>query len=46
MEHNNGISSSLSINRATVSDSGRYQCNATNVDGNSAVSTEAELISK
>ena len=37
--------STLTINRATVADSGKYQCNATNADGNSVMSDEAELIS-
>ena len=44
--HNNGVSSNLTINMATVRDSGKYRCRATNVNGNSTVSTEAELISK
>ena len=44
--HSNGVSSSLTINRVTVKDSGKYSCRATNVNGNSTVSTEAELISK
>ena len=43
---NNGVSSSLMINRAMMEDSGKYRCNATNVDGKSSVSEEAELISK
>jgi len=38
-------SSTLKINRAAVADSGKYQCNATNADGNSVMSNEAELIS-
>ena len=41
----NGTSSSLTLNRATVSDGGKYRCNATNADGNSVASMEAELIS-
>ena len=41
----NGTSSSLTLNRATVSDGGKYRCNATNADGISVVSMEAELIS-
>ena len=44
--HNNGVSSNLTINMATVRDSGKYRCRATNVNGNSTISTEAELISK
>ena len=44
--HNNGVSSNLTINMATVRDSGKYRCRAINVNGNSTVSTEAELISK
>ena len=42
----NGVSSSLTINKVMMKDSGKYRCNATNVDGKSAVSEEAELISK
>ena len=44
--HNDGVNSSLTLNRATVDDSGKYRCRATNVDGMSATSNEAELISK
>ena len=44
--HSNGVSSSLRIDRAKVKDSGKYRCRATNANGESAVSTEAELISK
>ena len=44
--YSNGVSSSLTLNRATVADSGKYRCNATNVDGKSATSYEAELLSK
>ena len=44
--HNDGVNSSLTLNRATVIDSGKYRCRATNVDGKSATSNEAELISK
>ena len=44
--HSNGVSSSLTIDRARMRDSGKYRCRATNVNGKSAVSTEAELISK
>jgi len=43
--HSNGVSSSLTLNRATVTDSGKYRCRATNVDGNSSTSNEAELLS-
>ena len=43
--HNNGISSSLTLNRATVADSGKYRCRATNVDGGSTTSNEGELLS-
>ena len=43
--HSNGVSSSLILNRATVADSGKYQCRATNADGISAKSIQAELIS-
>ena len=47
MKHsnNNGITSNLTLNKATVRDSGNYQCNATTVDGDSVVSIGAELIS-
>ena len=44
--HSNGVRSSLTINQATVRDSGKYRCRATNDNGSSTVSTEAELISK
>ena len=44
--HNDGVNSSLTLNRAMVDDSGRYRCRATNIDGMSATSNEAELISK
>ena len=43
--HSNGVSSSLTVNRTTVADSGKYQCRATNSNGNSTKSYEAELIS-
>jgi len=43
---NNGVSSSLTLNRARVTDSGKYRCRATNVDGNSTTSNEGELLSK
>ena len=43
--HSNGVSSSLTLNRVTVADSGKYQCRATNVDGDTANSREAELLS-
>jgi len=44
--HNNGVSSSLTLNRATVADSGKYRCNTTDANGDSSISNEAELISK
>ena len=43
--HSNGVSSSLTLNRTIVADSGKYRCRATNVDGDIAFSNEAELIS-
>ena len=43
--HSNGVSSSLTLNRATIADSGKYRCRATNADENTAISNEAELIS-
>ena len=43
--HSNGVSSSLTLNRARVADSGKYQCRATNADGESITSNEAQLIS-
>ena len=43
--HSNGVSSSLTLNRTTVVDSGKYWCKATNVDGNNATSNGAELLS-
>ena len=43
--HSNGVRSILTINAATVSDDGKYRCRATNDDGKSAVSNEADLIS-
>ena len=43
--HNDGVNSSLTLNRAMVADSGKYQCRATNVERKSATSNEAELIS-
>ena len=46
MERSNGVSSSLTMNKARVSHSGKYRCKATNADGRSAVSNEAELIRK
>ena len=42
----NGVISNLTLDRATVNDSGKYRCKATNVDEDSVVSVEAELISK
>ena len=44
--HSNGVSSTLTLNEAKVEDSGKYRCRATNVDGRSTTSNEAELISK
>ena len=44
--HSNGVSSSLTLKRARVGNSGKYRCRATNVDEQSAISDEAELISK
>ena len=43
--HSNGVRSILTINTATVSDDGKYRCRATNVDGKSATSKGADLIS-
>jgi len=43
--HSNGVNSSLTLNRATVADSGKYRCRATNGDRKSTASNEAELIS-
>ena len=43
---NDGVNSSLTLNRAMVDDSGKYRCRATNDEGKSATSNEAELISK
>ena len=40
-----GVSSTLTLNKARVADSGKYRCRATNVDGKRATSNEAELIS-
>ncbi|XP_065918156.1 contactin-3-like isoform X3 [Dysidea avara] len=42
--HSNGVSSSLTLNRATVADSGKYRCRATNSDKKSVTSNEAELL--
>ena len=42
---NNVTTSNLTLNRATVKDSGKYQCKATNADDDSITSVEAELIS-
>ena len=44
--HSNGVSSSLTLKRARMANSGKYRCIATNVDGGNATSNEAELISK
>ena len=43
--NDNTVSSILILNRATVSDGGKYRCNATNADNDKSVSKEAELIS-
>ena len=43
--YSNGVRSILTINSSTVSDDGNYQCRATNVDGYSTASKDAELIS-
>ena len=42
---NNRTTSKLTLDRATVKDSGKYQCKATNVDDDSITSVEADLIS-
>ena len=42
---NNRTASNLTLDRATVKDSGKYQCKATNADKNSILTLEAELIS-
>ena len=42
---NNGTTSNLTLDRATVKDSSKYRCKATNVDNDSILSLEAELIS-
>ena len=44
--HSNGVRSILTIHTATVRNDGKYRCKATNADGNSTESNEAELISK
>ena len=44
--HSNGVSSSLTLNKVTVADSGMYRCNVTDADGDSSISNEAELMSK
>ena len=41
----NGVTSNLILDIASVDDSGKYRCNATNADGKSDVSMDAELIS-
>ena len=41
----NGVGSILTINPVTMSDDGKYRCNATNFDGKSVASDEADLIS-
>ena len=42
---NNRTTSNLTLDRATVKDSGKYQCKATNADNDDILSLEAELIS-
>ena len=42
---NNRTTSNLTLDRAIVKDSGKYQCKATNADKDSILSVEAELIS-
>ena len=42
---NNGTTSNLTLDRATVKDGGKYRCKATNADRANIVSLEAELIS-
>ena len=42
---NNRTTSNLTLDRATVKDSGKYWCKAINVDDESITSVEAELIS-
>ena len=42
---NNGTISNLTLDRATVKDSGKYWCKATNADDDSITSVEAKLIS-
>ena len=44
--YSNGVSSSLTLNRARVADSGKYRCRATNADKKYATSNEAELLNK
>ena len=44
-KHSDGFNSSLTLNRATMHNNGKYRCRATNVDGNYSTSNEAELIS-
>ena len=43
--HSNGVRSILTIIAVTLSDDGKYRCNATDIDGKSVVSNEADLIS-
>ena len=42
---NNGTISKLTLHRATVKDSGKYRCKATNAADDSITSVKAELIS-
>ena len=43
--HSNGSNNTLTLNRATVKDGGKYRCRADNGDGGIRLSNEAELIS-
>ena len=43
--HSNGDNNTLTLNRATVKDGGKYRCRADNGDGGIRLSNEAELIS-
>ena len=43
--HSNGMSSSVTLSRATVANSGMYRCRANNSYGDSTTSNEAELLS-
>ena len=43
--HSNRGNNTLTLNRATVKDGGKYRCRADNGDGGIRLSNEAELIS-